>query len=201
MKYPYLILLNIVSISLTLFTGAVIFYLLARIGQKLKFMQVLMVFGIFEVCSFLLYLVFPITLLSRMPGIQSTVLFHALTFISIIFFIFQFVTKKFLSFNLQKSLLVFSFLVFIIFPTLCFGRNVFMTNISKISVFASESTQLQAEMNQYIETYGFGGFINPYAPAPPEQLPFKIIGMIEKGTLAWPTDNVQKILFVYSRRN
>lgn len=192
--YPYLTLLEIISILLTLFAGLVLFYLLVRFEQKVTFKETVKTFGLYEICSFFLYLVFPLSLLSRIANGNIAVSLSFLFFSATSFFIYQLITKRFLSFGLRKALVTFIILVFAIFPILGFSRAVFVRNISNAPIFAEERTEMQAEMTQYLKTYGPGGFLNSYAPTPPTQLSFNIIGIIEKGTLTWPMDYIQMIM-------
>ena len=59
MQYPYLILLETITVFLTLFVGIIIFYFLTKKWQEIKFMAALKAVVFYEVGSFLIYLIYP----------------------------------------------------------------------------------------------------------------------------------------------
>ena len=195
MQYPYLTLLEIISIFLTLFVGTIIFYFLIRKRQETKFLTALKAIALYELASLLLYLIYPSSFLSRILHNNISKILDLLIFGIVLFFVFHFVMKKILSIGWKKSLITFLLVIIIIFPILDFFRVVLVRNISNLSVFAEESTKMEAEMKAYFDKYGLGGFLYaPLIPSPPEPLAFKVTGTIEKATLSWSGDRIREIL-------
>lgn len=195
MQYPYLTLLEIITIFLTLLIGMVIFYFLVKRWQETKFLTVFKAFALYELGSLLFYLIYPFPLLSKISNISLFKIFDVLIFGIILFFIFYFIMKKILSISWKKSLVVFLLVIVILFPLLDFLRIVFVQKIWNLSVFAEESAKMKAEMEAYFEKYGFGGFLYaPLIPPPPEPITFKVIGIVEKATLSWPSVRIREII-------
>jgi hypothetical protein len=195
MQYPFLTLLEIITIFLTLFVGVVIFYFLIRKRQETKFLTALKAFALYEIASLVLYLIYPSSFLSGILRNNISKILDFLIFGIILFFVFHFVMKKILSISWKKSLIAFLLVIVIALPFLDFFKVVMVRNISNFSVFAKESAKMEAEMKLYLEEYGFGGFLYaPLTPSPPETLAFKITGAIEKATLSWPGNYLREIL-------
>jgi hypothetical protein len=195
MQYPYLTLLEIITLFLTLFVGTIIFYFLIRKRQETKFLTVLKAIALYELASIIVYLIYPSSLLSGILHNNVSKILNFLILSIVLFFVFHFVMKKFLSTSWKKSLITFLLVIMIIFPFLDFFRVVIVQKISNLSVFAEERAKMEAEMKAYFEKYGFGGFLYaPLIPSPPEPLVFKVTGTIEKATLSWPGDRIREIL-------
>lgn len=191
MQYPYLTLLEITTVLLTLLIGMTIFYFLVKRWQETKFLTVLKAITLYESGSLLFYLIYPFPLLYRISNVSLFKILDVLIFGVVLFFIFYFIMKKILSISWKRSLVVFLLVIVILFPFLDFFRIVFVQKICNLSVFAEESAKMRAEMEAYFEKYGFGGFLYaPLIPPPPEPIAFKVIGTIEKATLSWPADRI-----------
>lgn len=186
MQYPYLALLGIITILLTLSIGVVFFYFLLKRWQETKFLTVLKALALYELGSILIYLVYPFPFSSGILKFGLSGILNILIFGVIVFFAFYFISKKILSINWKKSLACFLLVVVIGLPFLDYFRILFVKKISNFSIFAKENAKMEAEMRAYFEQYGFGVFISPIVPPPPE--PLKAIEIIERATLSWPID-------------
>jgi len=196
MQYPYLTLLEIVTVLLTLLIGLVIFYFLVKRWRETKFLTALKAVALYELGSLLIYLIYPFPLLSRISNVSVLKILDVLIFGVILFFIFYFITKKILLISWKKSLISFLLVIVIVFPLLDSFRIIFAEKIVNFSVFAEESAKMEAEMKAYFEEYGFfGGLLYaPLIPPPPVPLAFKVIGTIEKATLSWPGNYLREII-------
>jgi len=195
MQYPYLTLLEIITVLLTLFVGIIIFYFLLRRWRETKFLTAVKAIALYELGSLLIYLIYPFPLLSRISNVSVLKILDMLIFGIILFFVFYFVMKKILAISWKKSLIAFLLIIVIAFPFLDFFRIVFVQKIMNYSVFAEESARMEAEMEVYFKEYGFGGFLYaPLIPSPPVPMAFKVIGTIENATLSWPSNRLREII-------
>ena len=199
MQYPYLILLEIISILLTLLMGITIFYFLVKKWKETKFLTVLKTIALYELASLLIYLIYPFPLLFRISNVSVSKILDVLIFGTILFFIFYFITKKTLLISWKKSLIFFLLVIVIVYPILDSLRIVFVQKVMNFSVFAEENAKMEAEMEAYYEEYGFLGFLFvPLTPSPPIPIIFNVIGTVEKGILSWPRNCLGEIIMQMS---
>lgn len=195
MQYPYLTLLEVISVLLTLLIGIAIFYFLVKRWRETKFLTVLKAVVLYELGSLLIYLIYPFPLLFRISNVSVLKILDVLIFGTILFFAFYFITKKTLLMSWKKSLISFLLVIVMVFPFLDSFRIVFVQKVMNFSVFAEENAKMEAEMEAYFEEYGFVGFLYvPLIPSPPIPITFKVIGIIEKAILSWPRDCLREII-------
>jgi len=181
MQYPYLTSLEIVSFLLILFIGIIVFYFLIKKWRETKFLMALKAIILYELGSFLLYLIYPFSLLSRTFDNSIFKILNLLLFVIISFFIFCFVMKKILLINWKKSLVFFILVILILFPFLNFFQISLEKKIINLPIFAKENLEIEKQMKAYMQNLFFGLSTGFYEP-----LPLKIIGKIESGTIFWP---------------
>ena len=177
MQYPYLTLLEIITIFLTLLIGAVIFYLLVKRGRMVKFATVLKSLGLYFLGALIFYLIYPFAFLSRIFNIGLLGILDILIFGAVLFFIFYFIMRRFFLMGWKKSLVFFLLLIIIILPFLNFFRMVILGEIINLGVFAEES---EAAFEEWMR-HG----IQPTS--------FKISQTIGRATLYWLSDYFREI--------
>ncbi len=184
MQYPYLIFIEVITVIVTLFIGIIIFCFLVRLFNKAaKFSMILKGIVLYELSSFILYLIYLPPLLCRIFNNYELKLkiLDLLLFSNILFFTFYFIMKKMVLISWKKSLIIFFIVIFVLFPTLSFCRTTILLKITTLPVFSREISQM---VNQ-LEEHGFA-----YQP-----LPLKIIGKIESSMLSWPSEYIREIVF------
>jgi len=189
MQYPYLTSLEIFSFLLILFIGILVFYFLIKRWQKTNFLTVLKAIVLYELGSFLLYLIYPFSLLSRTFGNSIFKILNLLLFVIISFFIFYFVMKKVLLMNWKKSLIIFILVILILFPFLDFFRVSLEMKIINLPIFAKENLEIEKQMKSCMQNLFFCLSTGFYEP-----LPLKIIGKIESGTISWPSNYLRQTI-------
>jgi len=197
MQYPFLTLLEIITVLLTLLIGMTIFYFLVkRWRRETKFLTVLKAITLYQLGSLLIYLIYPFSLFHRILYLGGLKIIRMLIFSVILFFIFYFILKKVLLMDWKKSLLSFLLIILIIFPLLDFFRIIIVQKLWNFSVFAKESVKLKAEMEAYFEKHGFFGFLYypPVIPLSSLPLGLKVIGVVKGATLSWPIDQIREII-------
>ena len=190
MTYPYITLLEISTILLTLFIGIEIFCLIVKKWQRAKFLTAFKAIVLYELASLLLYFIHPLFVYLINPwALLYFSSIEALIYGIISFFVFYFIMKKVILMNWKKSLITFLLTIIIIFPFLDYLRVEFIT----IPIFTRVNKQVGTLMKVY---HGFGEFI--YAP-PAASLSkpniFFQIGEVENATLSWPSDFIKGIIF------
>jgi len=187
MQYPYLTLLEIITVLLTLLIGIVIFYFLVKRWQKIKFLTVLKTVFLYELGSLFIYLIYPFPLLSRISNVSVLKILDVLIFGIILFFVFYFITKKILLINWKKTLILFLLVIIILFPFLDYFRTMLVEKIKTFSVFVEERSEIEK----------YYGIFSPYFSFDfntPEILFFRLITKIKEATLSWPSYRFRKIM-------
>ena len=188
MQYPYLTLLEAITLISALFIGIVILYFLVRIFNKtIKFLTVLKVILFYELFAIIAYSIYPT---STFSPLQYSVL-KLLILGPILFLIFYFITRRHFQIKWWKSLVVFLLMVLIIFPFLDFSRIYLEMKIMNFSVFAKENTRLENQTDQAIKEKGFMGYMFSIEQHMP--LSMKILGKIEGGVFSWASNAIRNI--------
>jgi hypothetical protein len=180
MQYPYLFLLESVILFLTLCLAMIIFYLLAKINQEIRFITALKAFISYQLVAVLIYWAFPFQSLGNFFVLITV---NLLIFGTILFFVFYLITEKLLSFNWGKSLILFLLLTIIIFPFLSFVKTEVTTLIIDFPLFEREIEKMSGEINL--------SFIHDLSGTPS----FLFLGTIEQATLSWSVDVIRKLIF------
>ena len=165
----------------------IIFCFMIKKWQRAKFITALKSIILYELLSLLFYLIYPWTLLFSNLGILGDVLIFSI----ILFFIFHFIMKRYLSMNLKKSLITFLLVIVIIFPVLDYLRVEFIT----VPIFTKVNAKIGALMRWHhllgIPIYDALPLVLSKSPA------FNIffqIGQLERATLSWPNDYIRGII-------
>ena len=144
MQYPLLISLETISLLATLFFGMLLFYLLVKKWQEKSFKQCLGAFILYELASFLIYLV-----LSKF--VVTSKIVSALIFAIVLFSIFYILTKKLLSLSWKKSFIAFLLVILITLPAIDFFILKLKVEIIKLPIFAKENIKMQNEIIEYFK--------------------------------------------------
>ncbi|EKE14052.1 MAG: hypothetical protein ACD_12C00692G0001 [uncultured bacterium] len=184
MQYPYFILLEIVTVFLTLFIGIIIFYSLIKRWQKIKFSTVFKAIFLYESGSLLFYLIYPFSQLSRIFNNNIFKILNLLLFSIILFFIFYFIMRKIISITWKKSLIAFLLMILIIFPFLNSFRKIFVWKIYNLPIFTKEKLEMEKQVKEYFFSFFY---LNEFSIP----VSFKIVGKIGSGTIGCPGDYLE----------
>ena len=148
MQFPYLFFLGIAKLFLSLFVGVTLFYYLVKKWRKIKYSAALKIIVLYELCSFLLYLIYPFSFFSKIFNNNSFKILDILLFGTVLFFIFYLITKKIIALNWEKALMAFFLIILILFPFLDFVGILLGGKIISLPIFAEGADVLK------LGTYG-----------------------------------------------
>jgi len=206
MQYPYLTLLEVANILLTLVIGLIVFYLLTKKWKLHNLTTAVKAFLLYELINFLFYLIYPWNFIYKiLEGNSPINRALAISMFGILsFLIFYLINKKVLPLNFKRSLFAFLLIVVITLPLINFLQTVVVQKkIINLTPFSKEAAKMEEGIHAYFQKYGFGALLlAPIAVPPiPQPLSLQITGKITAANFTWPADLLSSIIMAASDGN
>ncbi len=186
----YLELLNLVKILFVIFSGIIFSYFLIQklsSNRNIQFITVVKTITIYEIISFLVYVIYPQDFLTETLGNDLRILDFVL-FTIILFSAFYFIIKKFFVISKKRVTILFLVLVFIFLPLSNFmGEMLVIKNIIKSPPFNKEVLEIE---NNFSNLSLFEIVSESYH----EPFLLKTTNTIENGTISWPWNSLSLIM-------